>query len=174
MSTFLRDADSRISEYQVRTLVADIRALAYDTEHVVESFIVKASSSARNRRKQAIKIKDIESKMSLLSDRIRDNNIKSTSESSNSSSEAPGKLKRFHSFKTIEPEIFVGFHGVVDRMVGHLVNERIRLCFQGLIFVDLTPLCCVMRTAKLVVQQWQNARSSEVLNSAVNLVMSSW
>ena len=52
--------------------------------------------------------------------------------------------------------------------------SRIRLCFQGLIFVDLTPLCCVMRTAKLVVQQWENARSSEVLNSAVNLVMSSW
>ena len=42
------------------------------------------------------------------------------------------------------------------------------MCFQGLIFVDLTPLCCAMRASKLVVQQWQNARSSEVLNSAVN------
>ncbi|WOG94597.1 hypothetical protein DCAR_0313893 [Daucus carota subsp. sativus] len=122
MKTFLRDADSRISEDQVRTLVAEIRALAYDAEHVVESFIVKASSSARNRRKQAIKIKDIQSKIALLSDRIRDNNIKSTSESSNSSSEAPGKLKRFHSFTTMEPEIFVGFHGAVDQLVGHLVD----------------------------------------------------
>ncbi|KAL1825715.1 hypothetical protein ACET3Z_012493 [Daucus carota] len=137
MKTFLRDADSRISEYQVRTLVADIRALAYDAEHVVESFIVKASSSARNRRKQAIKIKDIESRIALLSDRIRDNNIKSTSESSNSSSEAPGKLKRFHSFTTVEPEIFVGFHGAVDQLVGHLVNESddgyplISICGMG-------------------------------------------
>ncbi|WOG94601.1 hypothetical protein DCAR_0313897 [Daucus carota subsp. sativus] len=83
MKTFLRDADSRITEHKVRTLVADIRALAYDAEHVVESFIVKPSSSARNRRKQAIKIKDIQSKMSLLSDRIGDNNIKSTSEIQN-------------------------------------------------------------------------------------------
>ncbi|XP_017240039.2 probable disease resistance RPP8-like protein 2 [Daucus carota subsp. sativus] len=137
MKTFLQDADSRISEYQVRTLVADIRALAYDAEHVVETFIVKASSSAWNRRNQAIKIKDIESKMSLLSDRIRENNIKSTSESSNSSSEAPGKLKRFHSFKTLEPEIFVGFHGDVDRLVGHLMNESddcyplISICGMG-------------------------------------------
>ncbi|WOG83441.1 hypothetical protein DCAR_0102616 [Daucus carota subsp. sativus] len=137
IKTFLRDADSRISECQVRTLVADIRALAYDAEHVVESFIVKASSSARNRRKQAIKIKDIESKMSLLSDRIRDNNIKSTSESSNSLSEAPGKLKRFHSFTTVEPEIFVGFHGAVDRLVGHLVKKSddcyplISICGMG-------------------------------------------
>nr|XP_017239146.1 PREDICTED: probable disease resistance protein RF9 isoform X2 [Daucus carota subsp. sativus] len=137
MKTFLRDADSRISEYEVRTLVADIRALAYDAEHVVESFIVKPSSSAWNRRKQAVKIKNIQSKMSLLSDSIRDNNIKSTSESSNSSSQAPGKLKRFHSFKTLEPEIFVGFHGDVDRLVGHLVNESddryplISICGMG-------------------------------------------
>ncbi|KAL1825750.1 hypothetical protein ACET3Z_012528 [Daucus carota] len=137
MKTFLRDADSRITEYKVRTLVADIRALAYDAEHVVESFVVKASSSAWNRRKQAIKIKDIESKMSLLSERIGDNNIKSTSESSNSPSEAPGKLKRFHSFTTMEPEIFVGLHGVVDRLVGHLVNESddiyplISICGMG-------------------------------------------
>ncbi|WOG94598.1 hypothetical protein DCAR_0313894 [Daucus carota subsp. sativus] len=137
MKTFLRDADSRMSEDQVRTLVADIRALAYDSEHVVESFIVKPSSSTRNRRKQAIKIKDIENKISLLSDRIHDNNIKSTSESSNSSSEAPGKLKRFHSFTTAEPEIFVGFHGAVDQLVGHLVNESddcyplISICGMG-------------------------------------------
>ncbi|KAL1825714.1 hypothetical protein ACET3Z_012492 [Daucus carota] len=137
MKTFLRDADSRTSEYQVRTLVADIRALAYDAEHVVESFIVKASSTARNRRKQANKIKDIESKMSLLSDRIRDNNIKSTSESSNSSSQAPGKLKRFHSFTIVEPEIFVGFHGAVNQLVGYLVNESddhypiISICGMG-------------------------------------------
>ena len=37
-----------------------------------------------------------------------------------------------------------------------------------LMFDDLTPLHCVMRTAKLVVQLWQNARSSEVLNYTVN------
>ena len=118
-------------------MVADIRALAYDAEHLVESFIVKASSSARNRRKQAIKIKDIESKIALLSDRIRDNSIKSTSESSNSMSEAPGKLKRFHSFTTMEPEIFVGFHGAVNQLVGYLVNESddryplISICGMG-------------------------------------------
>ncbi|KAL1825749.1 hypothetical protein ACET3Z_012527 [Daucus carota] len=137
MNTFLRDADSRITEYEVRTLVADIRAVAYDAEHVVESFIVKASSSARNRRKQAVKIKEIESKMYLLSDRIRDNNIKSISELSNSSSEAPGKLKRFHTFTTMEPEMFVGFHGAVDQLVGYLVDEShdryplISICGMG-------------------------------------------
>ncbi|KAL1825712.1 hypothetical protein ACET3Z_012490 [Daucus carota] len=194
MKTFLKDADSRISEDQVRTLVADIRALAYDAEHVVESFIVKPSSSARNRRKQAIKIKDIESRIALLSDRIRDNNIKSTSESSNSSSEAPGKLKRFHSFTTVEPEIFVGFDGAVDQLVGHLkwqkklVLQRILICLihekkeeiltwdddklvQNLLEIQQRKKCLIVLDDIWTTDAWDSMKSAFTTETSVSKLM---
>lgn len=40
MQTFLRDADSKITEHKIRVLVAEIRDVAYEAEHV-ESFLVK-------------------------------------------------------------------------------------------------------------------------------------
>ncbi|XP_074357939.1 putative disease resistance RPP8-like protein 2 [Apium graveolens] len=132
MKTFLADADSRIkTEDKIRILVSDIRELAYDAEHVVETFLLKASSAdERNRTKQAIKylkmIKDIEKKMSVIFDFFRDYKIKSTLESagsSNSSNGTSGKLKRFYTYATPEPDIFVGFHADVDLLVGHLVGE---------------------------------------------------
>lgn len=131
IKAFLRDADSRISEEKIHILLADLRGLAYDAEHAVEGFLVKALSTGKTRQwtntnKFARKIKDIEKKICLLSYRFHDNNIKSTleyPESSNSSYGTRGKPKRFCSFSTIEPEIFVGFQRDVDRLVGHLVNE---------------------------------------------------
>ncbi|XP_074357292.1 putative disease resistance protein RXW24L [Apium graveolens] len=140
MKTFLPDADSRISEEKIRILLADVRELAYDAEHVVETFLVKASSNERKTRKQEnkyrIKIKDIQRKMSVIQDFFGDYNIRSTLESLESS-DSSRKLKRFHSFTTVEPEFFVGFHGDVDRLVGHLVDERddsyplISICGMG-------------------------------------------
>lgn len=79
-----------------------------------------------NTKKFSRKIKDIERKISLLSNLFRDYNIKSTlesPESSNSSYGITGNLKRFRSHNTLEPKIFVGFQRDVDRLVGHLVNE---------------------------------------------------
>ncbi|XP_074333012.1 putative disease resistance protein At1g59620 [Apium graveolens] len=146
IKTFLPDADSRIYQESIRVLLAEVRELAYDAEHVVESFLVKASSSPgktvqwMNTRKFSRMIKDIQRKMSLLFNRFQDCNIKSTletPESSDSSYGTMGKLKRFHSFTTVEPEIFVGFQGDVDRLVGHLVDERddcyplISICGMG-------------------------------------------
>ncbi|XP_074356792.1 putative disease resistance protein RXW24L [Apium graveolens] len=125
------DADSRNNEEKVRVLLAEVRELAYDAEHVVERFLVKAISTPgktikwMNTRKFSRMIKDVQRKMSLLSNRFHDYNIKSTletPESSNPSYGTRGKLKRFHSFTTVEPEFFVGFHGDVDRLVGHLVD----------------------------------------------------
>ncbi|XP_074356798.1 putative disease resistance protein At1g59620 [Apium graveolens] len=131
MKTFLPDADSRTNEEKVRVLLAEVRELAYDAEHVVESFLVKAFSSPgkpirwMNTRKFSRMIKDIQRNMSLLSNQFQECNIKSTLETPESSDSfygTTGKLKRFHSFTTVEPELFVGFHGDVDCLVGHLVD----------------------------------------------------
>ncbi|XP_074356799.1 putative disease resistance protein At1g50180 [Apium graveolens] len=144
MKTFLPDADSRIDEEKTRILLADVRELAYDAEHIVETFLVKASSNERKTRKQEnkyrIKIKDIQRKISVIQDFFGDYNIRSTLESlesSDSSHETWGKLKRFHTFTIVEPEIFVGFQADVDCLVGHLVNDSddsyplISICGMG-------------------------------------------
>ncbi|XP_074357056.1 putative disease resistance protein At1g50180 isoform X2 [Apium graveolens] len=143
LKKFLPDADSRINDEKVCALLGEIRDLAYDAEHVVESFLVKALSSPGKTiqwSKFSSKIKDIQRNMSILSNRFHEYNIKSTTEtpeSSNSSYGTKGKLKRFHSFTTVEPELFVEFHGDVDRLVGHLVNESddayplISICGMG-------------------------------------------
>ncbi|XP_063942483.1 protein RECOGNITION OF PERONOSPORA PARASITICA 7 isoform X1 [Daucus carota subsp. sativus] len=145
MKTFLRDADSRIDEEKIRILLAEVRELAYDAEHVVETFLLKAySASGRNRTRQAIKyskkIKEIEMKMSRFFDCFVEYRVKSTSESSepsDSSYGASGTLKRFYSYTTREPEIFVGFQEDADGLVGHLVNESedayrlISICGMG-------------------------------------------
>ncbi|KAL1826281.1 hypothetical protein ACET3Z_004693 [Daucus carota] len=130
IKTFLPDADSRIDEDKIRILLAEVLDLAYSAEHVVEGFLVKAISSPgktvqwMNTRKFSGRIMDIQRKMSPLFSWFLDNNIKSTSESADSSNATVGKLKRFHSFNTVEPELFVGFQGDIDLLVGHLVNER--------------------------------------------------
>ncbi|XP_074364724.1 putative disease resistance protein RXW24L [Apium graveolens] len=132
MRTFLPDADSRLHDQNIRILLADARELAYDAEHVVETYLVQALSSPgkimqwMNTRTFSRKLKDVKRKMSLLFNRFRDCNIKSTlesPESSNSSHGQPGMLKRFHTFTTVEPEIFVGFQADVDQLVGYLVDE---------------------------------------------------
>ncbi|XP_074356797.1 putative disease resistance protein At1g59620 [Apium graveolens] len=137
MKTFLRDADSRLGEEKIRILLAEVRELAYDAEHVVETFLVKASSSERKRRKQEskhkIKIRDFQRKIFVIYDHFGHYNIRSTLESSESSR----KLKRFHTFTTVEPEIFVGFQADVDRLVGYLVDDSddsyplISICGMG-------------------------------------------
>ncbi|XP_074357429.1 putative disease resistance protein At1g50180 isoform X3 [Apium graveolens] len=132
MRTFLPDADSRLHDQNIRILLADVRDLAYDAEHAVESLLVKTSSSPGktmqwiNTWKFSRKIKDIQRKTCLLFNRFCDCNIKSTletPESSGSTHGTPGMLKRFHTFNIVQPEIFVGFEGDVDRLVGHLVDE---------------------------------------------------
>lgn len=124
----LRDADSRIREEKIRILLAEVRQLAYNAEHCVESFIVKAGTTIQwmNRTKFSRKIKDILKKMSLLSTCFSEYNIRSTldfPQLSNSSCRTAEKLKRFNSYMIVEPEIFVAFQGDVDLLVGHLVNE---------------------------------------------------
>ncbi|XP_074358102.1 putative disease resistance protein At1g59620 [Apium graveolens] len=146
IKTFLPDADSRLHDQNIRILLADVRELAYDAEHVVETYLVKALSSPgkimqrMNTRTFSRKLKDIKRKMSLLFNRFRDCNIKTSlesPESSNSSHGQPGMLKRFHTFTTVEPEIFVGFQADVDRLVGYLVDESdasyplISICGMG-------------------------------------------
>ncbi|XP_017233010.1 protein RECOGNITION OF PERONOSPORA PARASITICA 7 [Daucus carota subsp. sativus] len=132
MKTFLPDADSRIDEDKIRILLAEVLHLAYSAEHAVESFLVKAISSPgktiqwMNTRKFSGRITDIQRKMSPLFGFFLEYKIKSTSESADSSNSlygTAGKLKRFHSFTTVEPPIFVGFQGAVDLLVGHLVKE---------------------------------------------------
>ncbi|XP_063942708.1 probable disease resistance RPP8-like protein 2 [Daucus carota subsp. sativus] len=74
--------------------------------------------------------------MSLLFNLFSDYNIIPTSESTFSNRES-GKLKRFHSFTTPEPELFVGFHEDVECLVRHLVDETrdsyplISICGMG-------------------------------------------
>ncbi|WOG86185.1 hypothetical protein DCAR_0205386 [Daucus carota subsp. sativus] len=132
IKTFLPDADSRIDEDKIRILLAEVLDLAYSAEHVVESFLVKAISSPgktiqwMNTRRFSGRITDIQTKMSPLFSCFLDYKIKSTSESADSANSlngTAGKLKRFHSFTTVEPPIFVGFQGAVDLLVGHLVKE---------------------------------------------------
>ncbi|KAL1826276.1 hypothetical protein ACET3Z_004688 [Daucus carota] len=132
IKTFLPDADSRIDEERIRNLLREVREVAYDAEHAVESFLVKAISSPgktiqwMNTRKFSGQITDIQRKMSPLFSCFLDYKIKSTSESADSSNSlygTVGHLKRFHSFTTVEPELFVGFQGDVDLLVGHLVND---------------------------------------------------
>nr|XP_017234618.1 PREDICTED: LOW QUALITY PROTEIN: probable disease resistance protein At1g58602 [Daucus carota subsp. sativus] len=48
MKTFLRDADSRMDVERIRILLRDVRELAYDAEHAVESFVIKASSTKKS------------------------------------------------------------------------------------------------------------------------------
>ncbi|XP_074357729.1 putative disease resistance protein At1g50180 [Apium graveolens] len=140
IKTFLPDANSRLYDQNIRVLLVDVRELAYDAEHVVETFLIKASFNERKKRKQEnkcrIKIKDMQRKMSVIYNRFGDNNIKSTLKSQESS-DSSRKLKRFHTFTTVEPEIFVGFQPDVDRLVGYLVDERdgsyplISICGMG-------------------------------------------
>ncbi|KAL8127746.1 hypothetical protein AgCh_014611 [Apium graveolens] len=147
IKAFLPDANSRLHDQNIRILLADVRELAYDAEHVVETYLVKALSSPgkimqrMHTRTFSRKLKDIKRKMSLLLNRFRDCNIKSAldiPESSNSSHGQPGgMLKRFHTFTTVEPEIFVGFQADVDKLVGYLVDESddsyplISICGMG-------------------------------------------
>ncbi|XP_074357371.1 putative disease resistance protein At1g50180 isoform X2 [Apium graveolens] len=146
IKTFLPDADSRLHDQNIRILLADVREVAYDAEHVVETYLVQALSSPgkimqrMNTRTFSRKLKDIKRKMSLLFNRFRDCNIKTSlesPESSNSSHGQPGMLKRFHTFTTVEPELFVGFQADVDRLVGYLVDESdasyplISICGMG-------------------------------------------
>nr|XP_017234608.1 PREDICTED: probable disease resistance protein RF45 [Daucus carota subsp. sativus] len=142
IKTFLPDADSRMDVERIRILLRDVRELAYDAEHAVETFVIKASSTKKpfqwmNRGKFSRKMKDIQKKMSIFFDLFSDYNIRPTSESSTSSNRESGKLKRFHSFTTPEPEIFVGFHDDVECLVRHLVNESddsyplISICGMG-------------------------------------------
>ncbi|XP_017233053.2 probable disease resistance protein At1g59620 [Daucus carota subsp. sativus] len=142
MKTFLPDADSRIDVERIRILLRDVRELAYDAEHAVESFVIKASSTKKsfqwmNRGMFSRKIKNLQKKMSIFFDLFSDYNIRPTSESSTSSNRESGKLKRFHSFTTPEPEIFVGYHKDVERLVRRLVNEAddsyplISICGMG-------------------------------------------
>uniref|UniRef100_A0A166CNT0 NB-ARC domain-containing protein n=1 Tax=Daucus carota subsp. sativus TaxID=79200 RepID=A0A166CNT0_DAUCS len=141
IKTFLPDADSRMDVERIRILLRDVRELAYDAEHVVETFVIKASSTKKpfqrmNRVKFSRKMKNIQKKMSLLFNLFSDYNIIPTSESTSSKRES-GKLKRFHSFTTPEPQIFVGFHEDVECLVRHLVNEAddsyplISICGMG-------------------------------------------
>ncbi|KAL1826288.1 hypothetical protein ACET3Z_004700 [Daucus carota] len=132
MRTFLPDADTRIDEDKIRILLAEVLHLAYSAEHAVESFLVKAISSPgktiqwMNTRKFSGQITDIQTKMSPLFNCFLDYKIKSTSESADSSNSlngTAGRLERFNSYTTVEPPIFVGFHGAVDLLVGHLVKE---------------------------------------------------
>ena len=130
---------------RIRILLQDVRKLAYEAEHAVETLVIKASSTNRpfermNRVKFSRKMKDIQKKMSLLFNLFSDYNIRPTSESpesSYSSNRESGKLKRFHSFTTPEPELFVGFHEDVECLVRHLVNEThdsyplISICGMG-------------------------------------------
>ncbi|KAL1826250.1 hypothetical protein ACET3Z_004662 [Daucus carota] len=145
MMTFLRDADSRIDEDNVRNLLAGVRELAYDAEHVVETFVLKASFSGKTiqwitKFKFSRNIKELQRKMSLLFTNFHDFNIKSTLKSHELSSSlyrTAGRLKRFCSYTTVEPELFVGFHEDVDSLVGHLVDESddchrlISICGMG-------------------------------------------
>ncbi|XP_017235075.2 protein RECOGNITION OF PERONOSPORA PARASITICA 7 [Daucus carota subsp. sativus] len=146
MKTFLADADSRLDEERICILLQEVRELAYDAEHVVETFLVEASSSPgkimqwMNTRKFTRKIEGIQRKMSVVFSGFHDCNIKSTSETgepSDSSNGIRGRLKRFHSFTTVEPEIFVGLEADVDHLVGLLVDESdgcyplISICGMG-------------------------------------------
>lgn len=143
MKTFLKEAHLRINEDEIRSLVADVRELAYGTEHVVESFLVtKALSTGKailwmSTSKFSRKIEDIKRKMVFLFDRFRYYNITTTLESAESSNSLNGKLKRFYSYTIVEPEIFVGFHEDIDHLVGLLVNENddcyplISICGMG-------------------------------------------
>ncbi|XP_063942557.1 probable disease resistance protein At1g59620 [Daucus carota subsp. sativus] len=142
IKTFLPDADSRMDVERIHILLRDVRDLAYEAEHAVESFVIKASSTKKpfqwmNRGKFSRKMKDIQKKMSIFFDLFSDYNIRPTSESSTSSNRESGKLKRFHSFTTPEPQIFVGFHEDVECLVRHLVNEAddsyplISICGMG-------------------------------------------
>nr|XP_017233048.1 PREDICTED: probable disease resistance protein At1g58602 [Daucus carota subsp. sativus] len=126
MKTFLPDADSRIDVERISILLRDVRELAYDAEHAVESFVIKASSTKKpfqwmNRAKFSRKMKDIQKKMSILFNLFSDYNIRPTPESSTSSNRESGKLKRFH----------------VECLVRHLVNEAddsyplISICGMG-------------------------------------------
>ncbi|KAL1826396.1 hypothetical protein ACET3Z_004808 [Daucus carota] len=142
IKTFLPDADSRMDVERIHILLRDVRDLAYEAEHAVESFVIKASSTKKpfqwmNRGKFSRKMKDIQKKMSIFFDLFSDYNIRPTSESSTSSNRESGKLKRFHSFTTPEPQIFFGFHEDVECLVRHLVNEAddsyplISICGMG-------------------------------------------
>ncbi|KAL1826294.1 hypothetical protein ACET3Z_004706 [Daucus carota] len=61
--------------------------------------------------------------MCLVFNQFDDCNIKSKSDSSHGT---PGRLSRFHTFTTVEPEIFVGHEADVDHLVGLLVDESDR------------------------------------------------
>ncbi|KAL1801943.1 hypothetical protein ACET3Z_030590 [Daucus carota] len=144
IGTFLQEADSRLYETRIQ-LLREVRDLAYDVEHVVVSFLDKDSATGKviqwlKKKKLSRKIKDIEKKMSFLLNLFHEYDIKSTldpPESSNSSFQTVRKLKRFHTFAIVEPEIYVGSPCDVDRLVGHLVDESdgsyplISICGMG-------------------------------------------
>lgn len=150
MMTFLSDADSRIHEERVGILIAQVRDLVYDAEDVAETFLLKVSSSERHKTQGGFRnkvkgslcvfhdyayhhkfnreIKCIQTRIQNLFSCFRDYNITSTLEGQGSSTSSsyetpPNKLKRFCSYTVVEPDIFVGMPGEVEKLVGHLVNE---------------------------------------------------
>ncbi|XP_074356790.1 putative disease resistance protein At1g50180 [Apium graveolens] len=117
MKTFLPDAISMShAQDDIRVLVADVRELAYDAEIVIETFLLRVSSTARSKKR---KMRSLQTKISLIFDRFGYHRIRSTLDSL---PVTPEKLQRFHSHATVEPDIFVGFGGAIDSLVGHLVN----------------------------------------------------
>ncbi|XP_074358888.1 putative disease resistance protein At1g50180 [Apium graveolens] len=147
MKTFLHGADSRIDEQRVRVLVAEVRDLVYDAENVVESFLLKASSTERHRTNGGLRnvvkrgvdafdaylyhhkfsreIKNLLAGMDNLLNCFRDYKILSTLEgqAASSSDTTPGKLKRFYSYAVVEPDFFVGFQKNLATLLPLLVDR---------------------------------------------------
>ncbi|XP_017233012.1 putative disease resistance protein At1g50180 [Daucus carota subsp. sativus] len=146
------------------TLLAEIRELAYDVENVVETFLVKASSSPgkiiqwMKKRKFSRKIEDINRKMCLVFNQFDDCNMKSKSDSSHGT---PGRLRRFHTFTTVEPKIFVGHEADVDHLVGLLVDESDR-CYPLISICGMGGL--EMANKRGVLIRLIHERKDEILN----------
>ncbi|KAA8548837.1 hypothetical protein F0562_000521 [Nyssa sinensis] len=105
---FLKDADERQDESEIKNLVEEIQKTAYDVEDVIEILIVKVASSRRRRSGGSLQMYGI--KAITLGEGSRSGAFET-------------QLQLSESYSHAVEEDFVGLGGDVKELVAKLVNE---------------------------------------------------
>uniref|UniRef100_A0A5B7BM49 Disease resistance protein n=1 Tax=Davidia involucrata TaxID=16924 RepID=A0A5B7BM49_DAVIN len=143
MQCFLKDADARHVEGEmVRNWVLEIKEIVYETEDVIEIYVVKVASKGRGirnilkryacilneciaRHKVGLRIKVIETKISKLNGSLQTYGLRAMSTEGEGSSSLGRllQLRRTYSH-VVDQDHFVGLEKDVEKLVALLVNER--------------------------------------------------
>ncbi|KAA8527790.1 hypothetical protein F0562_035341 [Nyssa sinensis] len=144
MQCFLKDADAKRDDNErICNWVAEIREVAYETEDVIETFVLRVASrrgggviqvflkhpacilnQGMAGHKVGLEIRGIKTKISELTRSLQTYGISSISEGEGSSNSAAERQLQFRrSYSHVVEEDFIGLEADVEKLVAVLVNE---------------------------------------------------